>query len=40
MMAELFGYFADIKITKFTRSASAWEGAYRRLMGEFNGRAR
>lgn len=40
MMAELFGYFADIKITKFTRSSSAWEGAYRRLMGEFNGRAR
>jgi hypothetical protein len=31
VMAELFGYVADIKITKFTRSSSAWEGAYERL---------
>lgn len=31
VMAELFSFFADIKITKFTRSSSAWDGAYQRL---------
>jgi hypothetical protein len=33
-MAELFGHFADIKVIKFTRSASEWEGAYQRLQDE------
>ena len=28
----LFGHFADIKVTKFTRSASLWQGAHARLM--------
>jgi len=37
IMADLFGYFADIKITKFTRSSSVWEGAYQRLMAELDG---
>ncbi len=35
MMVSLFGYFADIKITKLTRDSSAWEGAYQRLKSEF-----
>jgi hypothetical protein len=34
MMVSLFEYFADIKITKLTRNASAWEGAYQRLKSE------
>lgn len=37
IMADLFGYFADIKITKFTRSSSVWEGAYQRLVADLNG---
>lgn len=34
IMADLFGYFADIKVQKFTRDASEWQGAYGELMGE------
>lgn len=34
IMASLFGYFADIKITKFTRDSSAWQGALQRLKDE------
>jgi hypothetical protein len=34
IMAGLFGHFADIKITKFTRDASEWQGAYQRLVDE------
>lgn len=40
IMADLFGYFADIKITKFTRSSSVWEGAYQRLVAELDGQGR
>ncbi len=36
IMAGLFEHFADIKITKFTRDASEWLGAYERLLGEFS----
>jgi hypothetical protein len=36
VMAGLFEHFADIKITKFTRDASEWQGAYQRLQDEFN----
>ncbi len=36
VMAGLFEHFADIKITKFTRDASEWQGAYQRLQEEFN----
>jgi hypothetical protein len=34
IMAGLFGHFAEIKITKFTRDASEWQGAYQRLIDE------
>lgn len=34
LMASLFEYFADIKITKLTRDSSAWQGAYQRLKSE------
>lgn len=34
VMAGLFGHFAEIKITKFTRDASEWRGAYERLRSE------
>ncbi|HEX2906274.1 MAG TPA: hypothetical protein VHO69_05395 [Phototrophicaceae bacterium] len=33
-MIKLFPYFADIKITKFTRKDTAWRGAYNRLLQE------
>jgi hypothetical protein len=33
-MVSLFEHFSDIKITKFTRDPSAWQGAYQRLIGE------
>jgi hypothetical protein len=33
-MVTLLPRFADITITKFTRKADAWTGAYARLMGE------
>ncbi|HEX3049621.1 MAG TPA: hypothetical protein VHP83_03120 [Aggregatilineaceae bacterium] len=36
VMVSLFEHFADIKITKLTRNASAWEGAYERLKEESN----
>ena len=36
VLVELFPHFSDIKITKFTRNASEWEGAYERLRDEFN----
>lgn len=34
MIAKLLPYFNDIKITKYTRKESEWEGSYLRLMGE------
>lgn len=34
IMAGLFEHFADIKIIKFTRDSSEWQGAYQRLLGE------
>lgn len=34
MMVKLLPYFADIKITKFTRKETLWQGAYNRLMRE------
>lgn len=34
IMAGLFEHFADIRITKLTRSAEAWIGAYDRLIDE------
>ncbi|NLX10283.1 MAG: hypothetical protein GXY36_11555 [Chloroflexi bacterium] len=36
VLVELFPHFSDIKITKFTRNASEWQGAYERLRDEFN----
>jgi hypothetical protein len=36
IMASLFGHFAEIKITKFTRDSSEWQGAYQRLLDEIN----
>ena len=33
-MINLFEHFSDIKITKFTRDSSAWQGAYQRLIEE------
>jgi hypothetical protein len=36
LMAGLFEHFADIKITKFTRNSSEWQGAYRRLVDGVN----
>lgn len=32
LMVNLFEHFADIKITKFTRDAAEWQGAYQRLV--------
>ncbi|MBN1201222.1 MAG: hypothetical protein JXJ20_05135 [Anaerolineae bacterium] len=34
MMGGLLEYFADIKIVKFTRPPSVWQGAYQRLVDE------
>ncbi|MBN2304886.1 MAG: hypothetical protein JXQ72_10435 [Anaerolineae bacterium] len=34
LMAELFAHFADIKVTKLTRPASEWQGAYQQLLDE------
>lgn len=34
MMVKLLPYVADIKITKFTRKETAWQGAYQRLLRE------
>ena len=33
-LASLFSHFSEITISKMTRSANAWEGAYERLMAE------
>ena len=38
IMASLAEHFADIRITKMTRSAEAWTGAYDRLIDELNSR--
>lgn len=35
ILIDLFPQFAEIKITKFTRDASAWQGAYPRVIEEF-----
>jgi hypothetical protein len=34
LMVSLFPYFADIKVTKFTRKPSLWKGCYQRLIEE------
>jgi hypothetical protein len=34
LMVKLFPYFADIKVTKFTRKPSLWQGSYQRLVEE------
>ncbi len=34
ILMDLFPQFADIKITKFTRDASAWQGVYPRVIEE------
>lgn len=34
IMAGLFEHFADVRITKLTRSAAAWTGAYDRLIDD------
>lgn len=34
MMVKLFPYFADIKVTKFTRKAEEWQGQYQKLLRE------
>lgn len=36
VMTDLFPHFADIKVTKFTRDAKMWAGAYNRLRAEFD----
>jgi hypothetical protein len=36
LMVKLLPYVADIKVTKLTRDASEWQGAYLRLAGETN----
>ncbi len=36
IMVGLLGHFADIKITKLTRDASEWQGAYQRLLDEWS----
>ena len=38
ILAALFEHFSDIKITKFTRKSSAWDGAYEQLLAEFERR--
>lgn len=34
MLIRLLPYFSDIKVNKFTRKASAWDGCYRQLLLE------
>ena len=34
-LAKLLPHVADITITKFTRAADAWQGAYARLTGRY-----
>ncbi|MBN1965400.1 MAG: hypothetical protein JW910_12195 [Anaerolineae bacterium] len=31
-MTKLFPYFADVKVTRFTRSEDLWAGAYRKFL--------
>ncbi len=33
-MVTLLPHFADVKITRFTRTADLWEGAYKRLISD------
>jgi hypothetical protein len=33
-LAQLFEHFSEITINKFTRSAEAWEGSYKRLISD------
>ncbi|NDJ79204.1 MAG: hypothetical protein GYB65_23385 [Chloroflexi bacterium] len=35
VIVGLFEHFADIKVTKFTRKPSAWEGAFARFKEEY-----
>lgn len=37
VMADLAEHFADIRVTKMTRSPDTWTGAYDRLIDELNG---
>jgi hypothetical protein len=32
VLVQLLPYFTDVKVTKFTRKASEWDGQYERLM--------
>lgn len=34
VMVDLFAHFAEIKITKFTRDSSEWQGAYQTFLDE------
>jgi hypothetical protein len=34
ILLKLFPYFSDIKVTKFTRSQSLWDGAHQQLLNE------
>jgi hypothetical protein len=34
VMAQLLPHFSDIKVTKFTRGATLWEGCYNQLLDE------
>lgn len=40
LLAQLYPHIADIKVNKFTRSSSLWDGAYARLMAEPSAPAR
>ncbi len=35
-LAALFPHFSDIKVLRFTRDPSTWQGAYRRLREQLN----
>lgn len=34
MLVEILPHFAEIKVTRLTRKADAWDGAYQRLLDE------
>jgi hypothetical protein len=34
LLSDLFIHFSDIKIKKITRTSSAWQGAYKKLLAE------
>ena len=34
VLVELLPHFAEVKVTRLTREADAWAGAYERLLGE------